>query len=78
VDDVSYPLVTPVVRTAAVDLEGRLWVGIATGHVYVFDGSGERVRTLQLVGAGVITPQSLWFARDGTLLVSPGLYDFTP
>ena len=54
----------------------------ATGRplhcVYVFDQDGEKVRTLQLFGAGVLLPSSLWFARDGRLLVTPGLYEFAP
>ena len=78
VDDVSYPLVRPTIRTASVDPAGRLWVALPTSHVYVFDADGEKVRTIQLVGAGVITPSSMWFARDGRLLVTPGLYDFAP
>lgn len=78
VDDVTYPVVVPLVRTAAVDRQGRLWVAMATSHVYVFDGDGEKVRTLQLIGAGVVTPTSLWFAKDGRLLVTPGLYEFAP
>jgi hypothetical protein len=78
VDDVSYPLVRPTIRTAAVDPAGRLWVATATSHVYVFDRDGEKIRTVQLVGAGVITPSSMWFAPDGRLLVTPGLYDFAP
>ena len=48
VDDVSYPLVLPSVRAAAVDGAGRLWVAMPTSHVYVFDTDGEKVRTLQL------------------------------
>lgn len=76
VDDVSYPVVRPMVRTAAVDRAGRLWVAMVTSHVYVFDADGEKLRTLQLHGAGVVTPESLWFTRDGTVLVAPGLYDF--
>jgi hypothetical protein len=78
VDDVSYPLVQPMVRTAAVDRQGRLWVAMPTSHVYVFDEDGEKVHTLQLIGAGVLRPSSLWFARDGRLLVTPGLYEFAP
>lgn len=78
VDDVSYPLVLPAVRTASVDRQGRLWVAMMTSHVYVFDPDGEKIRTLQLVGAGVLTPESMWFAPDGTLLVTPGLFDFAP
>lgn len=78
VDDVSYPVVVPSVRTAAVDRGGRLWVAMATAHVYVYDADGEKRRTLQLMGAGILTPTSLWFARDGRLLVTPGLYEFAP
>lgn len=78
VDDLSYPLVRPTVRTAAVDPQGRLWVALPSSQVYVFDRDGEKIRTVQLVGAGVITPNSLWFARNGRLLVTPGLYDFAP
>jgi hypothetical protein len=78
VDDISYPVVPPMVRTAAVDLGGRLWVALSTSHVYVFDHDGEKVRTFQLFGAGVVHPASLWFARDGRLLVTPGLYEFSP
>ena len=51
---------------------------MSTSHVYVFDKDGEKVRTLQLFGAGVVQPSSLWFARDGRLLVTPGLYEFAP
>ena len=78
IDDVTYPMVAPMVRTAAVDRAGRLWVAMPTSHVYVFDEDGEKVRTLQLIGAGVVTPTSMWFARDGRLLVTPGLYEFAP
>jgi hypothetical protein len=78
VDDVSYPLIRPTVRTAAVDREGRLWVAMATSHVYVFDADGEKVRTVLLDGAGIIQPNSMWFSREGRLLVTPGLYDFSP
>ena len=78
VDDVSYPLVLPSVRTAAVDRAGRLWIAMPTSHVYVYDGDGEKIRTLQLQGAGTLAPSSMWFARDGRLLVTPGLYEFAP
>jgi hypothetical protein len=78
VDDVTYPMVLPLVRTAAVDRQGRLWVAMSSSHVYVFDEDGEKVRTLQLFGAGIVHAASLWFARDGRLLVTPGLYEFAP
>ena len=45
---------------------------------YVYDGDGEKVRTVQFRGAGVVTPTSLFFARDGRLLVTPGCYVFRP
>lgn len=78
VDDVSYPVVVPSVRTAAVDRQGQLWIALPTSHVYVFDADGEKVRTVRLAGAGALTASSLWFARDGRLLVTPGLYEFAP
>ncbi len=78
VDDVSYPLVRPSVRTAAVDRAGRLWVAMPTSHVYVYDADGEKIRTVRLFGAGAVLPSSLWFSADGRLLVTPGLYDFAP
>lgn len=78
VDTLSFPLVEPTVRTAAIDRQGRLWVAMATSHVYVYDADGEKARTLQLIGAGVLAPTSMWFAPDGRLLVTPGLYEFTP
>ncbi len=78
VDDVRYPLVRPTILTAAVDPGGRLFVATPTAHVYVYDADGEKIRTLQLLGAGAISPTSMWFAPDGRLLVTPGLYDFAP
>lgn len=78
VDDQYIPLVTPTVRTAAVDRKGRLWVALSTSRVYVYGADGEKTRDIQLSGAGVLTPTSLWFSRDGRLLVTPGLYHFRP
>lgn len=76
VNDETLPLVPPAVRTAAVDRQGRLWVSFVTPYTYVFDGDGDKVRTVQLRGAGLIAPTSLAFARSGRLLVTPGLYEF--
>ena len=78
VDGLTFPFVTPMVRAAAVDPEGHLWIATLTSHVYVFDAEGEKLATYQLVGAGPIVPESMWFTRDGRLLVSPGLYEFEP
>jgi hypothetical protein len=70
------PLVAPAVRTAAVDHSGRLWVSFVQPVTYVYDGNGEKIRTVQFRGAGLIAPSSLWFAADGRLLVTPGCYEF--
>ena len=50
----------------------------ANPPVYVYDTSGDKARTLQFNGAGIITPTSLAFGRDGRLLVTPGCYEFDP
>jgi len=70
------PLVRPTVRSAAVDAAGRLWVAFVVPYVYVFDADGDKVRSLQLRGAGAISPASLFFTSKGRLLVAPGLYEF--
>lgn len=72
------PLVAPSVRTAAVDPSGRLWVSFVLPYTYVFDAAGEKVRTVQFRGAGVVAPSSLWFNGKGRLLVTPGCYEFQP
>jgi hypothetical protein len=70
------PLVPPVVRAAAVDPDGRLWVSFVVPYTYVFDEDGDKVRTVQFLGAGLLSPTSLFFAGSGRLLVTPGLYEF--
>jgi len=73
----TLPLVNTLVQAAAVDRSGRLYVSLRTTHTYVYDPRGEKVRVLQLRGAGIIAPTSLSFsARTGRLLVSPGGYEF--
>jgi hypothetical protein len=76
VTDGEAPFVSPTIRTAAVDGAGRLWVSFVVPYTYVFDADGDRVRTLQFRGAGIIAPDSLFFDRHGRLLVTPGLYEF--
>jgi hypothetical protein len=70
------PLVPPAVRTAGVDREGRLWVALTSPVTYVYDGTGDKVRTVQFRGASVLTPNSLFFTKDGRVLVTPGCYEF--
>jgi hypothetical protein len=72
------PLVAPVVRTAAVDRSGRLWVSFVLPYTYVYDGNGEKIRTVQFRAAGIIAPSSLWFDPEGHALVTPGCYEFVP
>lgn len=70
------PLVVPTVRTAAVDGQGRLWVAFLTPFTYIFDATGEKIRTVQFSAAGILTPSSLFVARNGRVLVTPGCYEF--
>lgn len=70
------PLVAPAVRTAAVDYSSRLWVSFVQPITYVYDALGEKIRTVQFRGAGVISPSSLSFNAEGRLLVTPGCYVF--
>lgn len=72
------PLVNPTVRTAAVDPAGRLWVSFVVPFTYVYDSDGEKVRTVQFRGAGIVAPSSLSFTARGRLLVTPGCYEFVP
>ena len=72
------PLVPPTVRTAAVDRHGQLWVSLMQPSTYVYDRQGEKIRTVQFRGADIIAPDSLFFTRDGRVLVTPGLYEFKP
>ncbi len=70
------PLVAPAVRTAAVDRSGNLWVSFVHPITYVYDPLGEKIRTVQFRGAGLIAPASLSFTTEGRLLVAPGCYEF--
>lgn len=72
------PLVPPTVRTATVDRQGRLWVSLMPAFTYVYDQRGDKIRTIQFRGADVVAPNSLFFTKDGRLLVTPGLYEFRP
>ncbi len=53
IGDNEVPLVTPTVRTARVDPEGRLWVSLAVPYTYVYDLDGDKIRTVQFRAAGV-------------------------
>jgi len=76
--DTTVPIVRSIVRAAAVDATGELWVSFTLPYTYVYDDDGEKRRTIQLHGAGLLAPSSLFFAPDGRLLVTPGGYVFRP
>ena len=78
VEDREVPFVTPVIRAAAVDPQGQLWVSLAVAHTYVYDAQGDKVRTVQFQAAGPLSPTSMFFTRNGRLLVTPGCYEFAP
>jgi DNA-binding beta-propeller fold protein YncE len=75
-DEGEVPLVRPTIRTASVDRAGNLWVAFVIPYTYVFDRDGDKVRTVQFRGAGVIAPTSLFFGTNNRVLVTPGLYEF--
>ena len=70
------PLVSPLVRTAAVDPEGQLWVSLMTPFTYVYDRNGEKIRTVRFDANGSVSPTSLFFTSRGRLLVTPGCHEF--
>jgi hypothetical protein len=76
IDGTEVPLVSPAVRTAALDPAGRLWVSFVVPFTYVFDTLGEKVRTVQFQAAGLSAPNSLTFPGAGRLLVAPGCFEF--
>jgi hypothetical protein len=78
VEDREVPFVTPIVRAAAVDPRGQLWVSLVLPYTYVYDTHGDKIRTVQFHAAGIIGPTSLFFTQNGRLLVTPGCYEFQP
>jgi hypothetical protein len=78
VQDREVPFVTPVIRAAAVDARGHLWISLGVPYTYVYDAQGDKARTIQFQAAGIISPTSLFFTPRGRLLVTPGCYEFDP
>jgi hypothetical protein len=70
------PLVSPTIRAAAVDARGNLWISFVLPYTYVYDADGDKARTVQLRGAGVVSPSALFVGTGGRLLVTPGLLEF--
>ena len=69
---------TPVIRAAAVDPAGQLWISLGVPYTYVYDAQGDKTRTVQFEAAGILSPTSLFFSGRGRLLVTPGCYEFDP
>jgi hypothetical protein len=59
-----------------VDHSGRLWISFVVPYTYVYDADGDKIRAVQFHGAGIVAPNSLFFGRQGRLIVTPGLYEF--
>lgn len=75
-DDAAQPVVPPTVQAAAIDRTGHLWIALSVPVVYVYDGAGDKVRSVRLRAAGLLHPTSLAFSDRNTLLVTPGCYEF--
>ena len=78
IEDREVPFVQPMIRTAAVDPQGQLWVSMIVPYTYVYDTHGDKARTVQFSATGVVSPTSLFFTRAGHILVTPGCYEFDP
>ncbi len=81
IGDGTYPLVQPVVRTAALSPEGDLWISLIPPLTFVYDATGDKTRTVQFDATGPLSPTSLFFSRASgatRLLVTPGCYEFDP
>jgi hypothetical protein len=76
IEDEELPLVAPVVRTAAVDRSGGLWVVFTVPITYRFDADGDRTGSYRFRATGPILPTSLFFGSGGRVLVTPGLFEF--
>jgi hypothetical protein len=72
----NIPVVPAMIRTAAVDPDGNLWISLVAPYTYVYDASGDKRHTLQFRAAGVIAPTSFFFTKDRKVIVTPGCYTF--
>jgi hypothetical protein len=76
--DGEIPVVRPVVRAAAADASGNLWVSLDVPYTYVYDRRGDRQHVVQFRAAGTMAPSGLSFTKTGRLLATPGCYLFDP
>jgi hypothetical protein len=78
VGDREVPYVAPIVKSAAVNANGELWIALTAPYTYVYDQRGDKTRVVQFNATGPFSPTSMSFTRDGRLLVTPGCYEFKP
>jgi len=81
IEDGTYPLVPPTIRTAAVSPEGNLWVSLTPMVTYVYNAAGDKIRTVQFESTGPFAPTSFSFSKASgatRLLVMPGCYEYEP
>jgi hypothetical protein len=72
----EFPLLPVAIRAAAVDPDGNLWISLSAPFTYVYDAGGDKRRTIQFRGAGILSASSFFFTRDNRVLVTPGCYAF--
>jgi hypothetical protein len=72
------PAVRPIVRSAAADAAGNLWLSLDVQVTYVYDGNGDKTRVVRLRAPGMSAPNHLSFTGTGRLLATPGCYLFDP
>ena len=74
----SLPVIEPLIRAAALDPTGRLWVSLGSAPVtYVYGKDGEKQRVVQFRKSGIVAPNTFFFTKD-RLLVTPGCLEFRP
>ena len=78
VEDREVPFVQPLIRAASVDPQGQLWISMIVPYTYVYDAQGDKARIVQFSATGIMSPTSLFFTRNGHILVTPGCYEFDP
>jgi hypothetical protein len=78
--DGEVPIVPPIVRAAAADGSGQLWVSLSVPApvTYVYDRAGDKSRVVQFRAAGQLAPTGLSFTPSGRLLATPGCFLFEP
>jgi len=75
-DSGVFPVVRPIVRAAAADASGSLWISLDVPFTYVYDRRGDKHRVVQFRATGVLAPTDISFTPSGRLLATPGCHLF--